>query len=237
MNNFYVYLHNTILPRDKGGLFYVGKGKGRRARSKNRNSHWKAIVAKYGYTVEIFADGLTEEQAFELEMFSIQVYGRSALCNLTDGGDGTSGMKHSEETKAKVGAASKGNTYGKGNTNCLGRIPSAETRAKIGAASKGRTHSKQTKDRMSAARKGKKKAKGKILSEAHKAKLSATLMGNTRAKGLKGKAKSKEHRANISAALTGKAQPNISAAKMGKPWSPARRKAYLDRTNRQKDQP
>ena len=50
-NNFYVYVHRTA---DTGRIFYVGKGTKNRAWTKgSRNLHWRNIVNKHGYTVEI----------------------------------------------------------------------------------------------------------------------------------------------------------------------------------------
>lgn len=51
--------------------------------------------------------------------------------NLTDGGDGSAGYKHTPETLAKLSAAKKGKKY------TLGMKYSTETRAKMSAAKKG----------------------------------------------------------------------------------------------------
>lgn len=59
------------------------------------------------------------------------------------------GLKHTEETKAKIGAASRGNTY------ALGTKHSAETRAKVSAALTGRPVSEETRRKMSATHTGK----------------------------------------------------------------------------------
>ena len=88
-----VYRHRRL---DTNQIFYVGIGTlEKRAYSKyNRNKHWKHIVDKVGYTVEIIAEVDSWEEACELEQFLIQEYGRrdlgtGTLCNLTDGGDGS----------------------------------------------------------------------------------------------------------------------------------------------------
>jgi len=107
MNNFYIYIH---FRQDNLQPFYVGKGKGKRFLSnKSRNKYWKHIVNKYGYFPQIMENNLTEEQAFEREKFYIEVLGRENLCNLTDGGDGTSGFKHSEEWKKNHSFMMSGN--------------------------------------------------------------------------------------------------------------------------------
>lgn len=98
--SFYVYLHRRATD---GRVFYVGKGKCKRAFDKSkRSTHWKRIVAKHGYTVEFVQRDIQEWYAFELEKDLIAYYGRENLCNRTDGGDGVSGYKHSKEAKRKI---------------------------------------------------------------------------------------------------------------------------------------
>lgn len=91
-NNFYVYVHRTA---DTGRIFYVGKGTKNRAWTKgSRNPHWRNIVNKHGYKVEIVFSLLTEDQAFSLEEEIIQQYGLDQLSNQTLGGISTTGYKH-----------------------------------------------------------------------------------------------------------------------------------------------
>jgi hypothetical protein len=103
--DFYVYLHRRATD---GLVFYVGKGSGRRAWSKNRSKFWKNIAEKHGYIVEFVEKGLQEWAAFELEVSLICFYGRENLCNLTDGGDGSLGCQHTEATKSKMSASHMG---------------------------------------------------------------------------------------------------------------------------------
>lgn len=105
--DFYVYLHRR---KTDGKVFYVGKGTRYRAYSDLRRSdYWKRIVAKYGYTVEFYATGLQEWYAFELEKELIAYYGRENLCNLTDGGEGSSGWIPNNERIASMSFFSKKN--------------------------------------------------------------------------------------------------------------------------------
>lgn len=132
-NGFYVYGH---MRADFDSLFYVGKGHGRRYRqTTNRNKHWKHIVNKHGYTTKIFYEGLTEEEAFQKEKELIALFGREEhggmLCNYTDGGDGPSGTKISEERKQLISRANKG------------KIVSKETREKLSIAGKGKPKSRE----------------------------------------------------------------------------------------------
>lgn len=69
---YYVYLHKLY----DGTVFYVGKGKNRRAWSRhNRNNHWKNITNKHPWYVEIVEKDLQEWYAIELELDLIYFYG------------------------------------------------------------------------------------------------------------------------------------------------------------------
>lgn len=90
-NDYYVYLHRR---NDSNEVFYVGKG--RRYRSTvycNRNKWWLAIANKHGFTVEYVEKGLSESDAYDLEVETIKFYRECGhtLCNLSDGGEGGNG--------------------------------------------------------------------------------------------------------------------------------------------------
>lgn len=173
--SYYVYIHIRL---DTKKVFYVGKGKGRRAFGSNqRNKHWTAIVAKAGFDVHFVATGLTEEDAFKLEKETISYYGRANLVNYTDGGDGSSGAKKSPEfkelmrqkmlgrkfspetiAKMKKIAKNRGQEFQeKRSAKLRGRKHSDEHRAKIAQAGIGRKLSQEAKDKISAYHKGKSK--------------------------------------------------------------------------------
>jgi len=104
---YYVYTHSR---NDDNSYFYVGKGTGKRAWSKyDRNNLWHKIVKKHGYTVKIEGYFDDEEQAFWYEKYLISVFRNREykLANFTDGGDGVSGYKHTEETRKKLSEISK----------------------------------------------------------------------------------------------------------------------------------
>ena len=64
--DYYVYLHKA----PDGKIFYVGKGTGKRAWSKDRHLAWNKFVSERlhgAYSVEIYRDGLTEADAELLE--------------------------------------------------------------------------------------------------------------------------------------------------------------------------
>jgi hypothetical protein len=69
----YVYLHRKA---SDNAVFYVGKGKGRRAwSSSSRNKHWQATAAKNGFVVQIVKDALSEPCALTLERIVIARFG------------------------------------------------------------------------------------------------------------------------------------------------------------------
>lgn len=108
MNKFYVYVHRRAsdnLP------FYVGKGKDKRAWNFHaRSKFWNNTKAKHGVIVEIVFEDLSEEEAFQCEKDTILEfrYFGYPLVNLTDGGEGASGLTPSEITKqikSRIGLA------------------------------------------------------------------------------------------------------------------------------------
>ena len=174
--NYYVYEHWRL---DRDECFYVGKGNGGRAFSmKNRNRHHQAIVSKLSrigsaFEVRIVASGLSEKEAFSLERERIQFWRESGidLTNITNGGEGTSGFHHSEETKRKLSEKNKGTTAffkGRKHTEKTKLVLSElakkrgapqltkEQQEKASAWHRGRKRSDETRAKISA------KAKGRI---------------------------------------------------------------------------
>jgi hypothetical protein len=157
---FYTYSHAT----PQGQLFYIGKGQGKRAHQlKYRNDKWKKIVAKYGKpTVQVLADWKTEAEALDHEMFLIQCFKDMGyeLANLTVGGEGTSGYKHTPEQIEKNRLAKLGSTpWNKG-------------------ISSGLKHTEEFKQKLSAVHKGNKWREGIPTSAKQKAAASAIFKGN-----------------------------------------------------------
>lgn len=160
LNDFYVYLHRK---QSDGSVFYVGKGCKERAHStKGRNEYWKRIVDKHGYFVEFVATGLQDWYAMEVEIATIAKYGRENLCNMTDGGDGTSGHVKSPETIEKFRASN------------IGKKRSEETKRKQSIAATGRKMSRESVEKTSAFHRGRK------LSPEHVAKVVAKNKGKKR---------------------------------------------------------
>lgn len=111
-NNFIVYIH--IRP-DINEPFYVGKGvPGREIRTCGRNQYWHNIVNKNNgiFEYKILFEGLSEEEALLKEReteLNLKNKGY-ILANIAECGikAGTTGMKHSEESKRKISEGLKG---------------------------------------------------------------------------------------------------------------------------------
>jgi len=105
---FYSYLWL----REDGTPYYVGKGTGNRAWV--RESH-HCFPPKDRSRILIFPQD-SEADAFESEMALIALFGRKdngtgTLRNMTDGGDGSSGYKHTLVGLQKMSAAHKGKRH------------------------------------------------------------------------------------------------------------------------------
>lgn len=69
-NDYYVYFHKTL----DGDIFYVGKGRGKRAWQKsNRSKDWERVSCN-GYSIEIYRDKISEAEAISIENSLISSY-------------------------------------------------------------------------------------------------------------------------------------------------------------------
>lgn len=143
---------------------YVGKGTGERAffhlTSKCTNKQLSGRLKKLkddNLDPEIFIlNAQNELTAHAFETFWIKVFGRKdlklgTLFNHTDGGEGVSGLVHTEESRKKMSIAKKGKI-----AHNKGKSMSAEQRAKVSSSLTGKKASTETKAKMSATRIGKK---------------------------------------------------------------------------------
>lgn len=163
---FYVYEHWRP---DKDTCFWVGKGKGARARSFRRNSRYDRVVAKLarlGMCVEVrmVADALDEAEAFRIERERIAFWRAQGdeLCNMTDGGEGVSGLKMPTHVVQLLASRKRGSRH------------SAETRAKMSASHLGKPKTEEHRRSISVAKTG--KPQGPHTPE-HNAKISASARG------------------------------------------------------------
>jgi hypothetical protein len=109
-NSFYIYAY--IRSKDSktakaGTPYYIGKGSGNRAWVEH---HFKIPQKEY---IVILESNLTEIGAFALERRLIHWHGRKdlgtgILINHTDGGEGISGYKHTEQNKEKFSKSRSG---------------------------------------------------------------------------------------------------------------------------------
>jgi hypothetical protein len=139
----YAFLRSKDSPRGKkGSPYYIGKGNGNRAWSNTGRQTRKPADASF---IVLLRQGLTEEEAFQWEIFYIKRYGRidkgtGILHNKTDGGEGVAGFDFSNE---------RNNFYGKKHSDATKRKYSA-TRLGAGNAHYGKKHSARARGMMAA---------------------------------------------------------------------------------------
>lgn len=198
---FYVYLYRDPRPRKGLRPIYVGKGKAGDARAdvhwsghKRTNTFFARVLNKIRAAgllpiIEVISWFDNEAAAFHCEIALINQIGRrdlglGPLCNLTNGGEGTSGHVPTAETRAKRAASLKGRTH------------TTDARAKISAAkrgkSMGRPRSAEHCAKLSVALRGKPKSTEAV------AKMAARMRGRP------GRPHTPEGRAKISAAKLSK---------------------------------
>jgi hypothetical protein len=142
---FYVYVHKRA---DTNQVFYVGKGKGKRAfQVARKSSDWKRVVSSYGYRAEFLVSGIDEEFAFFAEQEAIDVYRKrgAPLTNITDGGRGVKGLKHKEETKRLISTKSAENNP----RYWLGKKMSDTHRQKLSESHKGKLQTEEQRRKTS----------------------------------------------------------------------------------------
>lgn len=171
----FVYIHKNSITFE---VFYVGQGslnsRGKMERAfsnRSRSQWWNSYVNKYGKPiVEIIKDGLTKEEADQLEIEMIKSYGRKdinegSLVNLTDGGNGNgkrSELYSKEHSKRMSGE----------NHPMWGRKHSEEWINNNSLSHMGYKHSEESKKKMSESRKGMKR------NEETKKKISIAVSGS-----------------------------------------------------------
>lgn len=232
--DFYVY----VIFRPDGEPCYVGKGMGGRWKqhvNRASNKALKAIYSASGGDLPIVKvrEDLTNEEACETEMRFIVAIGRAdldggPLVNLTDGGEGAPGYRHTPEYIAacrerrlsdpqrlnlrllNLGKKQSTETIAKRSAALLGKTCSPETRAKIGTGNCGKIRSPETRAKIGASQFGRKR------SPEIGAKISAANLGKKRSPEARARMSGRKHsleaRAKIGAAHLGKKNsPEIRA--------------------------
>lgn len=203
--SFYAYVH--IRPgADAHGAFYVGKGRGRRSHDFNRrNLYHTHIINKYGFKnidvakMECSSEALT----FDLERGLIKCLRNMGvnLVNVTDGGEGVSGLRHSEQSRAQMSAKRVGKNHRKETKTKMSEVRRGQDNHFFG-----KRHLDETKKRISEAKKTNPTDywSGKSRSEETRKKISETLTGRVGAK------HTEASRAKISASQKGRSGPSPS---------------------------
>lgn len=175
MNNFYTYvlinsLDNMPIYIGKGSIHKNGKDRAE-SHFKNIKNHKHCNLHLQNKVLKIWENGgeviakklyaESEQDSFDTEIHWIKFAKQLGckLCNMTDGGEGTSGYRRKVWNKGKTGtqvAWNKGIKPSEETKKKMkGRIVSKETRDKLRKANIGKYHTEETKKKMSESGKGK----------------------------------------------------------------------------------
>lgn len=239
----YVYVTTNCL----NGKMYVGKNAKSRGvfnpRYLGSGTHLRRSIEKNGrgcFSTRPLRFAYCESELLFLERYAIALYrrryGRNRLYNITDGGDGTSGNTHSQESREKIRASATGRRQTEAAKERLrlfftGRAPSNKgsrmsdaQRENLRRVNSGKVHSDSTLEKMRDAY-----AKNPHSSSA-RAKMSSASSGASR---------TAEWREKISRSLAGHSVSEESRRKMAeracRPWSQERKdKANATRAAKKK---
>ena len=229
--------------------FYIGKGQGDRAlhhvnailNGRNGTNAFKgnkirSILRQGSQVLEVILDeSLTERKAHAKEIEYIATIGRTPLgplTNLTDGGDGVSGLVHSQETIDKIRKIKSGTVMPEGfvekRAQSMRSRPLTEklkTSEKRSASMLAYHESLDQDTKAKIGRKVSRSKQGHEVSEETRKKISEALKGRTLSEdhkaSMRGRVTSKNVRAKLSAANMGhevseETRKKISAGHLGK---------------------
>jgi hypothetical protein len=186
--NYYVYAYlrsKTSKTETEGTPYYIGKGTKRRAYAK----HY-CPVPNDRTKIQFIETNLTEQEAHHLEIKLIAEYGRKdngtgILHNLTNGGEGTSGVKRIPWNKGRTGVYTEKQLSAMSESAKKRPQQSAETQLKKSVTMAGRTskkkgrtgeyfHTEERKQKIALSKIGKKRGP---MSQDQKDKISISLTG------------------------------------------------------------
>lgn len=159
MNNYKVYKHTNL----HNGKVYIGitckdvAMRWKNGKAYQKGTHFRNAIDKYGwdsFAHEVLLENLSEDEAKRKEVELIALYksnDREYGYNTTSGGDGASGLKHSDETKQKISERQKG----------IRKSPATEFKKGMIPWNKGKKASEEYRRAMSEAHKGKASPKRK----------------------------------------------------------------------------
>jgi len=138
--------------REDGSPYYVGIGNPKRPYTGRRLCGFPPPDDR----IIILYKGLDWKTACEIERELISFYGRKdlktgILCNLTDGGEGVPGYKHTEDAKKKMSEVQTGKKLSEDHKEKISKSGSGENHYFYG-----KEHTKETKRKISEAKSGKK---------------------------------------------------------------------------------
>ncbi len=187
-----------------------------------RNEKWYfyRAIHKYGKDAvqwEILEDNITDfEYLKERETFNILKYDtfKPNGYNLTLGGEGIFGLKHSKISKRKMSNYAKNRTKEhkeKISKSLQGRKLSEEQKAKLSISSTGRKWTEESRKKLSDA------LKGRTFSKEHKEKLSRLMIGHKRCVGrvLSEETKDKIRKAHLGKKASKETKEKMSQAHSG----------------------
>lgn len=207
-----VYIGKTVHKLEKRRKNHISD-----AKAKRHNMLFHKAIRKYGeenFCWEILDTVMFSDLLLELEKFYIQKYNSRVPngYNMTDGGEGVAGHKHSKETREKL------------RLSHLGKTPSAETRKKMSAAGMGKITSEETREKIRLQKLGNKWNLGSHRSEESKKKMSIARTGIKQSQ----EAKDKISKANKNKIISEETRKKISESSMGRIVSDETRRKIRD---------
>lgn len=257
-NSYFVY---GLYRSGNNVPFYIGKARYARRPFEHIDEAFREISSKknlhkintikkiareqQAIIIRILFSSKDENEVLQEEIRLISHYGRAdigtgVLTNMTAGGDGISGYTHTPVSRKQISDSlklrspdirSKAAEKMLGHTFNIGRVHTDETKCKISKANKGRTVAKDMSGNNNP-------FYGKRHSQESKEKMSKWHCENSKGENNPFYGKKHSDDAKIKIRSNNRSsdedvKSKISAAMKGKPWSEARRAAYVKKKNKE----